>query len=177
MAKPMGNDGQTRRRLGKFARRGPYDVSIEEFARMQNPPLALRTISRYVWEGRVPGARLLDGAWHIDSRSEIAGIGRRARVMEKGEGLSPLEYAEMHGVVRQRVYALLSEGRIEGAEKTEWGWQIPEDAPWPGNPGHTPSGHTPRKKEDIRESNSLEEAERFARLGHLGSGSIKPIEW
>lgn len=100
-----------------------------EFGQTLDPPRSARQILNLCREGRVVGAIKPGGNWLIPEGARIKGGG--IRTARSKEGLGAREFAEKYGVSRFRVYALLRQGRIEGARKGKEGWTIPEDAPYP----------------------------------------------
>lgn len=105
-----------------------------EFAKTVRPfPKSARTIFRLCRQGRIKGARLVNGKWMVPPSAQILGVGKRIEYGEN-KGISVKEYAAKHDVRRQWVYQLLnypSGCRTEGAVKTPTGWDIPPDSPWP----------------------------------------------
>jgi hypothetical protein len=106
-------------------------LTVEQFARSLDPPRKKYTIHRLLRQGRISGAIKPGRDWLIPRDAKIQGRGERFEDRRRVTGISVGEYAAKNGVSTQRVYQLLWESRIPGAVKTEWGWDIPADAPWP----------------------------------------------
>ena len=106
-------------------------LSARDFGRTLRPPKSADTIVRLCRQGRIKDAvKGPIGEWLIPEGAAIEYKGVRPGFGPK-EGVSPTQYAIMHGVTRQQIYHLLGQNRIEGAKKTEHGWDIPPDAPYP----------------------------------------------
>ena len=50
--------------------------------------------------------------------------------------ISAKEAAKKWGISERRVRILCSEGRVDGVLRTSWAWNIPADAPKPGDGRH-----------------------------------------
>lgn len=109
----------------------PKLLTPGEFGQAFDPPRVPETIMRWCREGRITGVLRVGGRWIIPEGARVKGVGRRIEDTRRNKGISVGEYADIHGVTPQRVYQLLWTNRIEGATKGDWGWDIPEDAPWP----------------------------------------------
>ena len=118
----------TKTKSKKLLTPGEYGAKLPE-------PRSASYILNLCRQRRVSGARLLRGRWMVPRNAQIIGRGRR---LEYGanKGVAPREYAEINGVSRQRVYQYLNHPtgcKIEGAVRGPHGWDIPPDAPWPGD--------------------------------------------
>lgn len=76
-------------------------------------------------EGRIPGAELIGGRWHIPKDVE-APINRRTARLPGYTSVS--KTAEKWGVSKSHVARAVREGRIPGAELIDGRWHIPEGA-------------------------------------------------
>jgi len=79
-------------------------------------------------EGRIPGAELIDGYWHIPKDIEFL---TDNRVLRKAGYVSASKMAEKWFVSRSAVCRFCREGRIPGAEQIKGKWHIPEGAVCP----------------------------------------------
>ncbi len=76
-------------------------------------------------EGRIPGAELIGGRWHIPENAVRPTDGKTVRM----PGYTSLrKTAEKWGVSWNIIYKAVTEGRIPGAEFIDGKWHIPEDA-------------------------------------------------
>jgi hypothetical protein len=107
----------------------------EVFGRTLTPPKSGKRIRDLCRSGRIPEAVKPGTEWLVPEGALITGKGQHFEYRSVQEGLSVTEYARMHGRSVSRVYKLLKQHRIEGAEHTEYGWAIPEDSPWPADDG------------------------------------------
>lgn len=106
-------------------------LSPEQFGKLLDPPLSRFRIYGLCEEGRVTGAKKVDGRWNIPADAKIVGKGWRS----KSSGLKNLsvkEYSERNNISTQRVYQLVNAGKIPGAKKTDKGWDLPKEARLPG---------------------------------------------
>jgi len=76
-------------------------------------------------EGRIPGAELVGGRWHIPKDAKEPINKRTARLPGY---ISVSKAAEKWGVSKSNVNRALKEGRILGAELIDGRWHIPEGA-------------------------------------------------
>jgi hypothetical protein len=109
-------------------------LTIQQFRKTLSRPKSAKTIRDLCARGRIPEARRPGTEWLIPENAHIEGAGIRLEYGEN-EGISVSEYADLHGRTPQRVYQLLSQGRIIGARRTSHGWDIPADSPWPADDG------------------------------------------
>ncbi len=89
-------------------------------------------------EGRIPGAEFIDGYWHIPEdavRPLRATKSANRRSEQKTSYLSATEAAEKWGTSPMFVKKAARNGVIPGAINNGRGWQIPEDAVYPGSDG------------------------------------------
>ena len=109
-------------------------LSAKDFGQSLHPPKAKNIIARLCQQGRIFGAIKPGREWIIPEGAAIKGA--RVRIeYGKHKGLSVSQYAKRHGVHRSRIYQLLRQGRIEGARKSDHGWDIPKGALYPSEDG------------------------------------------
>lgn len=89
-------------------------------------------------EGRIPGAELIGGRWHIPKDVEAPLNRRTARLPGHS---SPSKMAQKWGVSQMVVFSALREGRIPGAQQIDGRWHIPEDAENPSKTVKVKAGY------------------------------------
>jgi hypothetical protein len=107
----------------------------EDFGATLDPPKSGKRIRDLCRAGRIPEAVKPGVEWLVPEGAKIQGAGQRFEYPRVYKGLSVAEYATLHGRTQPRVYQLLKQRRIEGARKTQYGWDIPESSPWPADDG------------------------------------------
>lgn len=77
-----------------------------------------------VKKGRISGAVLIDGRWHIP----VDAKNLTKKVDPKTGYISAKEAADKWGITKVAVYTAAKEGRIPGAKFIDGKWHIPEEA-------------------------------------------------